>query len=519
MKRVAAVVLLLGCAAGASPASGSEESQALAARGMIELNAGRTSQALELFNRAVAADPTDAEALFQRAVARQKLGDDAGATADLRAALNLQPNFPAANLELGSILAETGHSEEAVPYLQRAQYAPALDAQASFYLGVAHLRADRLDDAQQDFERARARDPSLALTVQYYEGVIAYRRHDLDLATANFTAVEAANRDSPIGRESTQFLDLIRRTERAAYSAFGTLALEYDSNVTLGPSTTTANGISGQGDWRAVIALGGTYVPLRIGALSLALSYDFFQSLQFRLTDFDLQDNRPGAQLMYDFGPVFVALLGRYDYYLLETDSFMQEATALPWVVLREGDYGHTDLYYRMQWRQYKENFLPSSTPPMPGAVGFKQLDGFYNFAGVRQTFPLGAPDRELKIGYQLGFEQPDGEGTEAFQYGSQAIEIALRWPLVYGIIGEAGYRFEHQRYAPASGDLNIVNGVPVPRRDGDNRVIVSFERPLPEINEHLFVNVSYFGTFNNSNNPSFNYNRQIGSGGLEVRF
>jgi hypothetical protein len=57
------------------------------------------------------------------------------------------------------------------------------------------------------------------------------------------------------------------------------------------------------------------------------------------------------------------------------------------------------------------------------------------------------------------------------------------------------------------------------PRRDNDNRVIVAFERPLSELWEPLFVNAAWYGTWNNSNNPLFEYDRQIGSIGAEVRF
>jgi len=57
------------------------------------------------------------------------------------------------------------------------------------------------------------------------------------------------------------------------------------------------------------------------------------------------------------------------------------------------------------------------------------------------------------------------------------------------------------------------------PRRDNDSRAIISFERPLPELYDHLYVNATWFGTFNNSNKTVFQYNRQIGSLGMEVRF
>jgi Tfp pilus assembly protein PilF len=504
--RLASLVLLLGCGvAAAAPAVASEQSQALASRALVALNAGQTQQALELLDQAVAADPTDADVLYQRGATRAKLGNYPGAIEDLRATLAIRPDFPQAELELGIALTENGQNKEAEPFLQRAQYTPELEAQASFFLGIAQLRLDRPGDARRNFERARSRDPSLDLAVQYYEGVIDYRQRDYGSAEAHFTAVRRANPDSAMAREAEQFVTLIQNAQRAAYSAFGTVALEYDSNVTLGPNSTTTipNSVTGEGDGRVVLNAGGTYVPWSYGPVSVAVSYEFFQSLQFHLTDFDLQDHRPTIQLMFDFDRVFVGLLARYDYYLLSTASFLQETTAFPWVSLRE-DIGRTEVYARLQWRHY---YAKNS---------FAQLDGFYNFAGVRQFIDLGGADRQLWFGYQLGFTDPDELGSNIYQYGSNQVEVALRWPLLYSIVGETGYRYENQIYGAASGQ---VDPKPGRRHDNDHRVIVSFQRPLSELWDHLFVSASWFGTFNNSNKPLFEYERQIGSIAAEVRF
>src|SRR5262249_9386298 len=118
-------------------------------------------------------------------------------------------------------------------------------------LGIDHLRMNRLEDAQQSFQRARERDSSLDVPVQYYEGVISYRERDLDAAESRFAAVERGMPNSAIGRESSRFLDLIHRTQRTTYAQSGTGALEYDSNVPLGPGTATPTvpgAITGQGD-------------------------------------------------------------------------------------------------------------------------------------------------------------------------------------------------------------------------------------------------------------------------------
>jgi hypothetical protein len=206
---------------------------------------------------------------------------------------------------------------------------------------------------------------------------------------------------------------------------------------------------------------------------------------------------------------------------MLGGESFLSEGTVFPWIAIREDGIGQTQIYYRMQRRDYKNATTSDQSPPAP----FQVLDGFYNFAGVRQIIELGAPGRQIWVGYQLGLTNPTGSQSnpldpntdpQAYRYGAQQVEVALRWPLPYEVIGEAGYRYENQAYGSASALINPDGEV---RNDNDHRVIISFERPMPEIWDHLFLNAAYFGTWNDSNNVLFEYNRQIGSIGAEVRF
>ncbi len=518
MRRYASWLLL--ALALAAPARGSEESQALGARAVVAINAGDAAKALALLDQAVQLDPDDADVRYQRGVVRGRAGDSLGAIDDLERAIKLRPYFPVAALELGIALVDAGRYAEAVPYLTQAQNVATLDAQASFFLGLARLRLDQFESARESFARARRLDASVALAAQYYDGVISYRQNDYDAAETAFRQVQADNPTSAMAKESTQYLDLIERSRRADYSAFGTVALEYDSNVNLGTNN-VAGTISGEGDGRVVLNAGGRYVPLRVGKFTLGLGYEFFQSLQFRLHDFNLQDNRPSVDLQYDFDHISIGVIGRYDYYLLETDSFLQEVTAFPWLSVREDGIGRTDFYYRFQWRDYKD-------PP------YAALDGFYNYPGVRQFFDIGSAANQIFVGYQLGASVPDLAGdpfqetlNQAYMYFAQQAEVGVRWTLPYQLIGEAAYRYEHQAYQNASrcfapnSDPNCFADPDsgARRRDDDHRIILSLERPLPEIWEYLYVNASYFGTFNDSNKSAFAYDRQIGSLGMSVRF
>jgi tetratricopeptide (TPR) repeat protein len=476
-------------------ASASEESQALGARAAIEIAAGRVTEGLALLDRAVAADPYDATVRYQRGVQRAKRRELDAAIEDLRAAVAYRPEFSEAELELGAALVEAGDYRGAIASLEKARRLDTLEAQASFFLGVAQLRLNRLDEAEQSFARAAARDVSLALATSYYRGVIDYRRGDLEAADARFREVERTNPDSALGQESSRFLALIRNTRRSAYQAFARVAFEYDSNVALAPDVSTTEEISKEGDGRFVLNAGGSYVPWRAKLVRLALSYEFFQSLHFNLNEFNLQDHRPALQLLFERGQLAGGLLGRYDYYLRSTDSFLQEATASPWLSYREDGFGRTDVYYRMQWRDYKD-------------PGFDVLEGFYHETGARQFVDIGTPTRQIWCGYQFEANEPAGNGTDEFQYDAHQLEIGLHVLLPYALTMDTGYRYAHKDYNPVSGF----------RRDHDHRVVAALERPLSEISERLFVTVAYFATFNISNIDDFDYDRHIGSVGVEVR-
>jgi predicted TPR repeat methyltransferase len=63
----------------------------LMSRGLREANAGTPDGAVSVFSDAIVLDPTLAEAWHQRAIARFKTGDTAGAVRDIEETLKLEP--------------------------------------------------------------------------------------------------------------------------------------------------------------------------------------------------------------------------------------------------------------------------------------------------------------------------------------------------------------------------------------------------------------------------------------------
>lgn len=482
-------------------AEASQDSRQLQALGLVEFHAGRYPKALELFNKAVDADPSDVYARYYRGVTSSRLGDVNGAIADLRAVLAAQPDLDAAALDLGVALVQTGKYRDALPLLVRAQQNVELDAQASLFLGVAQLRLDDIDPARENFARAAVRDPALKTSATYYEGVADYREGDFESAQAQFATVASSNASSDMGREAVSFLARIQQRQRPVFQAYGSVGLQYDTNVVLAPNGAVIQSplaISRQSDGAATIDLNGTYSLWRGEQVELTLGYEFYQSLYFHLSDFDLTDNAPSLQLVGTAGLIDYGILGRYDYYLLDGSNFLQEASAFPWVGIPEGTLGRTDVFFRMRRR----DFLDPT---------YEVRDGFNYATGARQFLYVNTPEDYVSVGYQFDSEQPlaarTQENANQFAYNGHEISTGFGWLLPANISTYTGFLYHRERYAKRPSDG---------RRDEDYQLNFLVSRP---INEYLTVTGAFYGDFNSSINPLYNYTRQIGAIALEVRF
>ena len=82
----------------------------------------------------------------------QRPPDFDSAVQNLRKALELSPEFPEANLQLGIVLQAQGKLNDAIRLLEKAvSISPNLSA-AHYRLALAYQRQDRKQDAQKEFD-------------------------------------------------------------------------------------------------------------------------------------------------------------------------------------------------------------------------------------------------------------------------------------------------------------------------------------------------------------------------------
>src|SRR5574337_567531 len=101
-------------------AHASEQSELLYSRGLVEFHAAKYTEALQLFDQAVAADADDPYARYYRGVTQGRLGNFQAAADDLRAVMRAKPDVDQGALELGAALVQIDRAREAIPWLEQA---------------------------------------------------------------------------------------------------------------------------------------------------------------------------------------------------------------------------------------------------------------------------------------------------------------------------------------------------------------------------------------------------------------
>ena len=137
------------------------------------LDAQQYERALDLFQKASAADPKDPAAAFQLALTHSILGHDADAIQSYRATLELEPGMYEAQFNLGLLLLRSQDSAGALPYLEAAiAKKPTLTGESA--LARALMQQKRYVEAEAHYRKAVELDPArredlLDLAVAYEE--------------------------------------------------------------------------------------------------------------------------------------------------------------------------------------------------------------------------------------------------------------------------------------------------------------------------------------------------------------
>lgn len=495
------VALALLFANGVGPAAASEDGRAerLYSKALGELHGGRPEAAASLLDEAVRLNPNDARAHYYRGVTLGRLGRWEEAVEELRLAASQDGALARTELELGWALMSAERYDEVAAVLARTKENPSTAARAYLFDGINELRRGNFQDAALRLTRAITIDPTQVLPARYYRGIALLEAKDLVAAEEDFAYVARTAPSSAMGIEAKAFVEEIRGTFVPSYRLHAGIAFEYDSNVALAPDDDTIAkdilGISQEDDSRTVLTAGGSYAVHASETWHVSVAYDFLQSLHAELNEFNLQSHRLATQVAHFRGPLTMGLTGAWEYSFLDSESFLSEGSLMPWLRLAEGDFGHAEAYYRLRNRDFI--LQPFAT----------QRDSFNHTAGARQFFYLGAPERFVAVGYRWDRDVADNAAGRRFNFDGHQFELGLGWRFPGEITADAIYAYKIEDY-----DHPTALG----RDDEQHIAVLRAEKRLARL---VWATASYIARLNQSDRPAFEYDRHIGSLGLEVRY
>jgi len=121
---------------------GPRGSHALGARPPPALILGEDARALKAFDAAIFRGGADSDLFYHRGLAKEGLGDYAGALVDFRRAVALKPEDGNAHRNIGYVLLQVDRSEEATVALEEAIRLDPADSKAWLNLGTAYANVD-----------------------------------------------------------------------------------------------------------------------------------------------------------------------------------------------------------------------------------------------------------------------------------------------------------------------------------------------------------------------------------------
>ncbi|MEW5820356.1 MAG: tetratricopeptide repeat protein [Cyanobacteriota bacterium] len=153
-------------------------------------------RAADEFEKAIACDPTNDEAIANLGMIYQHQGRFQDAESHYRKALELNPLNPNANYRLGTILYENGDVDSAISYYQEALKVDSKNSSAHFHLGEALIAKGRYSEAIESLQTSLYLNPNSA-PVQEKLGE-AYKHQGNETA-----AIEAFKKSIAIKPEDT----------------------------------------------------------------------------------------------------------------------------------------------------------------------------------------------------------------------------------------------------------------------------------------------------------------------------
>jgi tetratricopeptide (TPR) repeat protein len=491
--------------------------------------------------RAVA-QTTEADVYVAQAQLDYSDGKYDEALANLRTALETEPDHVEALYFMGVVLMAKNQPAEATPFLERARSRNRTDPAIAFQLGLAYFAQQQYDRAQPLLEEAFRSQPTLD-GLGYYVGFLRYRQKDYRGALDAFNAGRTTNQDIQQltkfysglalgvlglpGQAAAEIDQAIRLAPASAFtgpaerlrdsmaaarqgqrrlSAEVRLGFFYDDNVAVIPNADSSEPLiaalrdldtASPGE---LFGLRADYAWLRTDQWEATIGYSFFATYNNDLPKFNIMSHLANVGTTYRTALNNMPLLigGQYTFDVLYLDQtwFVLRHTVSAFTSLVESDRYLTQLFARYQNKNFNQRF---DTAPA------EDRDANNWMIGGVQLVRFSEDRHYIKFGYQFDWDDTVGQN---YEYLGNRIIAGGQYTLPWWAIRLRYDLDVHLRtYQHSNTLLPTTAPGTVQRRDQEITNIVRAELPLPY---NFMLAFEYQSTINLSNIAVFAYTRNV---------
>ncbi|HVN39459.1 MAG TPA: tetratricopeptide repeat protein [Myxococcota bacterium] len=450
-----------------------QDAAAAAVEGRCLLDLKRYDEASRALADAKRLAPNDAEVAVEELMALYHLGNRVEAERALVDAKRLAPNDARVSLYEGLLLAEKDQQRASAEVLQRAaRLDPSADPYASYYAGMAWLRANEREKAREALERAQAAGGAWG-----------------EQAAQALASLEAGGVAGKLWLRARG-------------------GIEYDSNVVLrGDNVGLPSDISRKDDGRGAWSVLVGYEAFRNHDWAVGVIGGYQGTAQFNLTDFDLQ--YPTVSIYFDRrvdDASFLRFQPYAGYAWQDLDPYLRHAGGELSYYRGFDEAGSGRLWTRVGYQDY---LYPTQLDENKVS-----RDGWEYLAGYEHLLPLKS-GTTLRAGVDAGAYRADGSDNDYATGGAYAgVRQELPWRFALDLSGG----FDYQAYGRNS---SFTEAPPLFKPDPHgNRhdeiwtAQVELERP---ITDWLILSGRYRYVDDNSNADPFDYERHVVGGYLTV--
>jgi len=285
-------------------------------------------EALEVLNELEKAEPGSSTVAYYLGRTYKKLQNYNKSIPYFEKAATLHPRIISALMELIDTLYQKGRLKEAKKWIKVAEDDDINPAQTAFMKGLVFLKeGSDIDGAIASFEKAKALDPAIGSSADYYIGLAHMKAERLAAAKEMFLNISAENPNTSLAAFADQYASMISQREEAMRPFRGQIsaAMQYDSNVMLKPDDPSyAPAVGDAGDWRQAYTLNLEYNVNPLGTYRTKFGYGLYLAKQVDLGFYDTVSHNFMVQPGIYGKKITVTFPCKYNYVTINDKGYLQ---------------------------------------------------------------------------------------------------------------------------------------------------------------------------------------------------